>query len=160
MHYIKFIAVILIAYLAGCTDRSDSGANTTVPTPVEDTASVNAPAVDKPSPDTIATPTSEIYANARFRNVRVEKIGTNKFQLTGEAQIFEASFNWVVEDGHNELKSGFSTTDAGAPAWGKFNFNVQVAKEREHSVLHIILYEASAKDGRRTHQLPILLPEF
>jgi hypothetical protein len=25
----------------------------------------------------------------------------------------------VIEDGHNELKTGFTTTDAGAPEWEK-----------------------------------------
>ncbi|HEX8269096.1 MAG TPA: Gmad2 immunoglobulin-like domain-containing protein [Flavobacterium sp.] len=98
-----------------------------------------------------------IHANERFRNVTVEKLEDNKYKVSGEGQIFEASFGWVVEDGHNELKKGFAMTDAGAPAWGKFNFFIDAAKERENSTLILILFETSAKDGSRVHELPITL---
>jgi hypothetical protein len=48
-------------------------------------------------------------------------------------------------------------TDAGAPDWGKFNFVVDAKKDRENSTLHLILFESSAKDGSRQHQLMIPL---
>lgn len=97
------------------------------------------------------------YSNERFRKVTVEKVDEHKFNIKGEAQIFEANFNWVVEDGHNELKKGFEMTDAGAPEWGKFDFTIDVEKEDENSTLHLILFEVSAKDGSRQYELPILL---
>jgi len=97
------------------------------------------------------------YKNDRFRNVTIEKVNGNKFRVKGEGQIFEASFNWTVEDGHDELKSGYVMTDAGAPEWGKFDFLVDVAKDRENSTLTLILFEVSAKDGSRQHELPIVL---
>jgi len=98
-----------------------------------------------------------VYKNNRFRNVTAKKIGLDNYQIKGEAQIFEASFSWVVEDGHNELKKGFAMTDAGAPEWGKFDFIVNTKKDRTNSVLHLILFESSAKDGSRQYELPILL---
>ncbi|MEO6488548.1 MAG: Gmad2 immunoglobulin-like domain-containing protein, partial [Ferruginibacter sp.] len=70
---------------------------------------------------------------------------------------FEAAFSWVVEDGHEELKKGFHMTDAGAPAWGKFDFTIDVQKKRENSTLTLILFESSAKDGSRQYELPIVL---
>jgi hypothetical protein len=36
----------------------------------------------------------------------------------------------VIEDGHNELKTGFTTTDAGAPEWGNFDFTIDIEKKR------------------------------
>lgn len=97
------------------------------------------------------------YSNARFRKVTVRKSGENKYTITGEGQIFEASFGWVVEDGHNELAKGFATTLAGAPEWGSFEFTVEVKKQRGNSTLMLVLFESSAKDGSRQHELPVKL---
>lgn len=97
------------------------------------------------------------YANQRFRQVTLEKVADNKFRVQGQAQVFEATFNWVVDDGHNELKKGYVTTDAGAPEWGRFDFTIDVKKKEENSTLNLILFEASAKDGSRQYELPIPL---
>lgn len=97
------------------------------------------------------------YSNARFQAVSVTKTAENQYQISGKAQIFEASFSWVIEDGHNELKKGHEMTDAGAPEWGNFSFTVDAEKERPNSTLTLILFESSAEDGSRQHELPILL---
>nr|WP_309760811.1 Gmad2 immunoglobulin-like domain-containing protein [Flavobacterium sp.] len=97
------------------------------------------------------------YSNERFKEVTVERIDENKFRIRGKGQIFEASFNWIIEDGHDELETGFQTTDAGAPEWGDFDFTIAVQKKRENSKLTLILFESSAKDGSRQHELPIVL---
>ena len=103
------------------------------------------------------TQSGKIYSNQRFKDVTVEKTGEHSFLIRGKGQIFEASFNWVVEDGHEELQKGYTTTDAGAPEWGKFSFTVDVSKKRENSKLNLILFEISAKDGSRQYELPIFL---
>lgn len=100
---------------------------------------------------------TEEYSNKRFRKVIVEKEAADKFRVQGEAQIFEAAFSWVIEDGHNELKKGFEMTDAGAPEWGKFDFTIDNLKKNDNSTLTIILFEISAKDGSRQYELPIPL---
>lgn len=100
---------------------------------------------------------SKVYSNERFKEVRVEKIGDSTFRIRGKGQIFEASFGWVVEDGHEELKNGYEMTRAGAPEWGDFDFKVGAAKKRPNSTLHLILYESSAKDGSRQFLLPLFL---
>jgi hypothetical protein len=97
------------------------------------------------------------YSNQRFRKVMVEKLATDKFRIQGEAQIFEANFGWVIEDGHNELKKGYEMTDAGAPEWGKFDFTIDIQKKNDNSTLILILFEISAKDGSRQYELPIPL---
>ena len=109
----------------------------------------------KPEPS--APSTTKTYANQRFRSVTIQKTGDNKYTIKGEAQIFEANFSWVVEDGHDELLSGHEMTDAGAPEWGDFSFTIEVAKKRANSTLTLVLYEVSAKDGSRQHELPIVL---
>ena len=100
---------------------------------------------------------SKTYSNKRFRDVTVERIGQDTFLVRGQGQIFEANFNWIVEDGHEELKKGFQMTDAGAPEWGKFEFAITVHKKRKNSTLTLILFESSPKDGSREYELPIPL---
>lgn len=97
------------------------------------------------------------YSNARFKDVTVKKVGKQKFQIEGKAQLFEANLGWAVEDGHNELKQGYQTTDVGAPEWGSFSFPIEVEKQRPNSTLILTLFETSAKDGSRQHELPIVL---
>ncbi len=99
----------------------------------------------------------QVYSNERFRDVTVEKTGDHTFLVKGKGQIFEASFSWVIEDGHEELQKGYTMTDAGAPEWGNFSFNVTQAKKNPNSTLHLIIFESSAKDGSRQYELPILL---
>lgn len=152
----KIYIVLLLILIIGCTSKSTS---------VEvkdnaDTIQVDNTQTD-PKPDTVYIDTAginpKVYSNERFRDVTVEKTGDNKFVLKGKAQIFEASFSWVIEDGHNELQKGYSMTDAGAPEWGNFNFSVTAPKQNPNSTLHIILFESSPKDGSRTYELPIPL---
>ena len=97
------------------------------------------------------------YSNVRFKEVTVERIDENKFRVSGKGQIFEASFNWMTEDGHDEMMKGFQMTDSGAPEWGYFDFTITVQKKRKNSKLTLILFESSAKDGSRQHELPIVL---
>ena len=135
--------LIVAAFLAACSHGSGD-------TETRSDSAGRAEVIDDPAAD-------KKYWNTRFRNVTIEKSKEGSFVVTGEAQIFEANFGWVVEDGHQELKRGFEMTDAGAPAWGKFKFEIDVEKQRANSTLTLILFESSAKDGSRQHELPIPL---
>jgi hypothetical protein len=97
------------------------------------------------------------FSNKRFRNVTVERSGQDSLVVRGQGQIFEASFNWVVEDGHEELQKGYHMTDAGAPEWGNFELMIKARKKRPNSTLTLILFESSPRDGSRQHELPIPL---
>lgn len=141
--------VILVVFACNNNKRDEIKSEDT--TVLNDT--VQAPKTTEP-PKQIA----KEFSNERFRQVTIEKVEATKFRVQGQAQIFEANFNWIVEDGHNELKKGFAMTDAGAPAWGKFDFIVDVEKAEPYSTLHLILFEVSAKDGSRNYELPIPLP--
>lgn len=153
----KQILLLSIILLAGC--KADAPQKQVAENPevahIQDTISGREPSpqeAEKPIP-----PTEKVYSNTRFKEVRVKKIGDHKFRIQGKGQIFEASFNWVVEDGHEELTSGFQMTDAGAPEWGNFDFTLDVSKKRPNSTLHLILFESSAKDGSRQFELPLFL---
>ena len=111
--------------------------------------------VEKPVP--IPSSSEKIYGNERFKNVTVQRTSDHTFLVTGKGQIFEASFSWVVEDGHDELLKGHQMTAAGAPEWGDFSFTFDIQKKEENSTLTLILYESSPKDGSRQYELPILL---
>lgn len=140
---------MIVAFaVSGCNtvDKNIENTNVSIDTTAEESVVKN-----------VAADSSRVYANERFKDVRVKRLGGNNFQISGKAQIFEANFSWVIEDGHNELQQGHQTTDAGAPEWGNFNFTVDAAKQNEQSTLHLILFEASAEDGSRQHELPILL---
>lgn len=163
MRYLTaFFIVLLSCNSAGDnTAETDSSSTTTTPTistggKLVDTTPKDTGTI-KPTPEDTATDDRPVYANARFKDVRVQKLGGYRFEITGRAQIFEASFSWYVEDGHEEIKSGHSMTDAGAPEWGDFSFTVRVKKKRPNSTLHLVLYESSAKDGSRQYELPVLL---
>ena len=153
----KVVPIFLIIILTGCSVNEQHGneaSRDTViayDTPIIEEKKIEAgtekPDSAKPSP----------YSNERFKDVTVERRGDSTFVVKGKAQIFEAQFSWVVEDGQEELKQGFSMTDAGAPEWGNFNFTVNVAKNRPNSTLHLILFESSPKDGSRQYELPVLL---
>lgn len=146
MKRLFWIAIIL---LVSCNKENKKATETDEILITSDTISTT-----KTTPD-IVTPKK--YSNKRFREVTIEKVNINTFRVKGEGQIFEANFSWVVEDGHNELKNGFEMTDAGAPEWGKFDFTFEISKHDENTTLTLILFEISAKDGSRQHELLIPL---
>ena len=142
-------AILLFACNKKETQRTDVVNDTLITTPPETTKVVKAAKPENLLP--------KQYSNERFKEVTVERIDENNFRIRGKGQIFEANFNWIIEDGHDELKTGFQTTDAGAPEWGNFDFIITVEKKRENSKLTLVLFESSAKDGSRQHELPIVL---
>lgn len=150
----KLKLLILVILFGACTNNEPKIESTKVDSLKVTPETNQVPIISKTEP---IRPVSETYSNKRFKDVWVEKVGENKYRIRGKGQIFEANFNWIVEDGHNELKKGFHTTDAGAPAWGKFDFIIDVKKIRENSTLILILFESSAKDGSRQYELPIAL---
>lgn len=147
---IKSIILLLAVLVIACNKKNSDDTNSN-----ESSTSIDTVQIAKP-----IEPQKQVaiaFSNEHFRQVTVEKVDGNKFHIKGQAQVWEANISWVVEDGHNELKTGFTTSDAGAPEWGNFDFTVDVEKKKEYSTLILILFEESAKDSSRTHELPIPL---
>jgi len=148
----RYTILVLVILVFACKNNEPTGTTTNTDTPnvIAETLQVAKEAEPEPM-------LSKAYANERFRDVTVERIGLDSFIVRGQGQIFEANFSWIVEDGHDELKKGFQMTDAGAPEWGKFEFSVRVQKRRENSTLMLVLFESSPRDGSRQYELPIPL---
>jgi len=148
MRYTILLSLIL---LVGCNHNEPTKTTANVDTLKTSPETLQ---VTKQEPDTILPKT---YFNERFKDVTVERVGQDTFLVSGKAQVFEAAFSWIVEDGHEELEKGFQMTDAGAPEWGKFEFGISINKKRTNSTLTLILFESSPKDGSRQYELPITL---
>ena len=165
--FIKMITTLLLVILAACNNANQTPAVTSKEDSTETKQDGTAINTDTLSvvPDTAQikdekpgnTSGAKIYSNQRFKDVTIEKTGERSFLIKGKGQIFEASFSWIIEDGHEELQQGHTMTDAGAPEWGNFNFTVNAPMKRPNSTLHLILFETSAKDGSRQYELPIPL---
>ncbi len=148
----KYLILFSLIIFVACNNNGNikTGAKVDTLNVIPDTVAITKGA----DPDSLQTKT---YSNKRFRDVTVERIGEDSFMIRGQGQIFEASFNWIVEDGHEELKKGYQMTDAGAPEWGNFEFGIRVQKKRANSTLMLVIFETSAKDGSRQYELPIVL---
>jgi len=145
--FICALAIVLYA----CGGKSGETEST-----VPDSSAFQPDASSHPDREPTDDPTI-VNSNERFRDVRIEAVGQDRYRVTGEARVFEATVDWVVEDGHRELKKGFTTAERGAPEWGAFDFIVEVRKDQPNSTLLLILFETSAKDGTRQHELPLPL---
>jgi len=149
----KWICFFLLIGIAACTnDKNSATKDNTDTTPL-----VTVEELEKLEHHDQDTTPIELYSNETFKDVRVVNTGADTYTITGTARVFEAAFSWVVEDGHQEILEGHNMTDAGAPEWGKFNFTITASKKDADSILYLVLFEASAKDGSRQHELPIPL---
>ena len=87
--------------------------------------------------------------NVAFRNIKVE--GSNgEYKVIGEARVFEASFFYAVENGHDYvIDETVFTTQEGAPEWSTFELNISIPSDKipKNGTLLLQLFERSAKDG-------------
>jgi hypothetical protein len=91
--------------------------------------------------------------NNAFRNVEVE--GANgKYTVIGEARVFEGSFFYTVEEGHEYIieETNFSVKE-GAPSWSPFTIEIDIPQEAlpENATITLELYERSENDGKMTN---------
>lgn len=146
---LRHTLLLLTLALFACNDNKSSETGIDITTISTDTLQVENATEKAEMPNE--------YSNERFRNVVLEKLGDDKFRVKGQAQVYEATINWSVEDGHNIITDGFTTATIGAPEWGDFDFTFEAKKAEENSVLTLVLFETSAEDGSQKHSLPISL---
>jgi hypothetical protein len=151
----KFIAIAFILFAVACGGSEEGGSENDSTTWTYDTMDVT---LDE-NPHIHGKDTVDVYSNKRFKNVYVEKLGDTSYRVMGQAQVFEAAYSWYLTDGEKEISSGYGTTDAGAPEFGNFSFVLNTGKRPAGKALHLVLFESSAKDGSRQHELPIRLPD-
>lgn len=147
---IKAAIFALVFLVISCNNKKEENIN-------NDETEVSVDTVQLEEPKVPDNESVKEFSNELFRKVVVEKTQDDKFRIQGEAQVFEATVNWSVEDGHNVYDEGFTTATIGAPDWGKFDFTFQIKKAEDIQVLNLILYEISAEDGNQSHVLLIPL---
>ena len=88
---IKVTLCLLLFLLISCNKKSD-----------EDTTSketiIQNDSLNKATPNEMKEGIVEKLSNERFRNVTIEKLDENSFRVKGQAQVFEGTINWTVED--------------------------------------------------------------
>lgn len=146
----KFASFLLLVFFIACNNADDKNGNDTASVKIDS----NNPVFD---PHPHSHDTVELYHNETFKDVLVKKTGETIYQVSGKARVFEAVYHYLVKDGNEIVADGHGTTDAGAPEFGNFNFSVDVKKKTATEALYLVLFEVSAKDGSRTHELPIPL---
>lgn len=98
--------------------------------------------------------------NDHFRNVAVEgESGTYKVQ--GEARVFEGSFHYTVEDGHNILINEQTVETPGEPGWNAFELEVSLGDDDlpKSGVLTLVLY-LDGPDGEEAAHHFVTLENF
>ncbi|MFB7139967.1 Gmad2 immunoglobulin-like domain-containing protein [Gottfriedia sp. NPDC056225] len=83
-----------------------------------------------------------------------DSTGKNVLIVEGKASVFEATFLYKLEDGHNVLAEGNTMADMGAPEWGNFKIVINYNEPTSPNGV-LTLYVASAKDGQPEHILTI-----
>ena len=99
--------------------------------------------------------------NTAFRNVVVS--GTQgTYTVTGEARVFEATFQYEVSDGHFVFQKGYEMASAGGPDWGTFELNIDISPQDlpANGTLSLFLFEESAEDGSVINELAVVLQIF
>lgn len=104
-----------------------------------------------------AVPVLNPRSNKIFKNVVVERIAQDSFEISGEASVYEANVRWNLEDGHYDLGEGFATASAAGPNWGTFRFKVKAPKANENTTIHIVLFEEDMETGNKKNFLPLYL---
>lgn len=146
----KVALLTLVFLVIACNNKKDDDSKS-------NETEISVDTIQLEDPNVMDNESVKEFSNERFRKVVVEKLDGNKFRIQGEAQVFEATINWSVEDGHNVYNEGFTTATVGAPDWGKFDFTFEIKKAEDIEVLNLILYEISAKDGNQTYVLLVPL---
>jgi hypothetical protein len=147
----KYFCLLLVLSALACNNAGDKDLKDSTNTQKLDTTD---PIFD---PHTHTGDTIDLYQNETFKDVLLKKTGETTYEVTGKARVFEAVYHYLVKDGNEVVTDGHGMTDAGAPAFGNFSFTVDVKKKTATEALYLILFEVSAKDGSRQHELPIPL---
>ena len=144
-----------LLFLIACNNTSD---NITPETNTNNNVSYDSTPVEIVAPvwDT-AVPVLNPRSNSIFKDVVVERIGQDSFEISGQASVFEANIRWNLEDGHYDMGEGFATASTAAPNWGTFRFKVAAPKADENTTIHIVLFEEDMKTGKKKNFLPIYL---
>ncbi|WP_180232898.1 Gmad2 immunoglobulin-like domain-containing protein [Bacillus sp. AFS055030] len=97
----------------------------------------------------------------KVTSVANDSTSENVLIVEGKARVFEATFLYRIEDGHNVLAEGHTIADMGAPEWGNFKLVIHYDQPTSPNGV-LTLYVASAKDGQSENilNIPIQFPNY
>ncbi len=84
------------------------------------------------------------------------EVSATTLHVAGFARVFEAEFQYALEDGHNVLAAGGIMADNGAPEWGQFSLDIQFAQPSSPG-LTLRLFDESAMDGSVIFEVDVAL---
>ncbi|WP_168121176.1 Gmad2 immunoglobulin-like domain-containing protein [Paenibacillus sp. HB172176] len=101
------------------------------------------------------------FCNEAYCNVTISGSG-GQYLVTGEGRVFEGVVNYAVSDGSNYLLEGIKQLDEGAPEWSDFTIAVAIPANQlpANGTLTLELFEESANDGSRIHELIVPMETF
>ncbi|MBO9128965.1 Gmad2 immunoglobulin-like domain-containing protein [Bacillus sp. 165] len=147
------LIAIIVLIASGCQNKNTAAPDTQEKPPVnEEQNTPEKPQNPEPKQE------MKVVENEAFKITSPipEQTVDGSFILEGQARVFEASFQYRLEDGHNVLAEGHIMADAGAPEWGNFKVEITyTGATSPHAVLTI--FEGSPKDGSPQHELHIPL---
>ncbi|MFC4077785.1 Gmad2 immunoglobulin-like domain-containing protein [Salinithrix halophila] len=98
--------------------------------------------------------------NGAFRNIQIHEPKV-EYRVSGEARVFEGTYDYAVSDGHNYLAKGWGTASKGAPEWGKFKKTIQIPLKKMpvNGTLMLELYELSMENGQPIHHSYVVMDQ-
>jgi hypothetical protein len=153
----KPIYLIFLLFIAGCIEnQAEKNTGTIQGERTDSVSAVFADTAVEIIDSTLDAEHHEIISNGRFRNISITKTDT-VFTITGQARVFEATIDWVIEDRQQVIKKGYVNAGKGAPEWGNFKLTIRLKKPSTNSSVKLILFETSANDGSRQYEVPLTL---
>ena len=73
---------------------------------------------------------------------------TKPVVVKGEATVFEANVSWTLQRGTTEVKKGFATASAGAPARGTYSISLGALEPGSYTIR---VFELSMEDGTKVN---------
>lgn len=90
--------VLIMILLVACNSEQSSNTDKNINS-VDKTVMTTGKVSDTSTKKELPSEHSEIPSNNRFRDVEVKRIGEHQFQVTGKAQVFEATITYeIVKD--------------------------------------------------------------
>jgi hypothetical protein len=102
---------------------------------------------------------SKTVNNKVFRNIKLAPATTIKYAVTGNARVFEGTYQYVVKQGKREIVKGFGTASQGGPEWGTISQTISIPKSKLYGnqPLTLGLFEIDEESGAVVNKLTVPL---
>ncbi|WP_068533145.1 Gmad2 immunoglobulin-like domain-containing protein [Paenibacillus glacialis] len=99
--------------------------------------------------------------NQAFRNIKVAAAAqtTTEFTMTGQASVFEGTYQYVMKQGERVIVKGFGTASQGGPEWGTISQTISIPNSKLSSKqsLTLELFEVDQESGAIVNKLIVPL---